>query len=384
MRHSIDIDNGEYDFIAPSSGEASDQEQDVALEFLSNWLGLSNTQKKALTALKGEIEIISDLVETSVDEISSKFQRLASNANSQAARMSELMNTCNLIEHQGKTYELGEVIHTIDEHLGTIITRIIDTSKKGVSVVYALDDVTKDVQKVEDRISQIERINKQTNLLALNARIEAARAGDAGRGFAVVAHEVQALSKSVNDLANSMRLEVAAVTNGIREGKAKIEEVANVDMSDNLLMKDQIADLMEAVVGQNRSFNQAMKESETLTKAVEADVGGMVTNLQFQDRTKQRLENVVDTFGAMSSAMTELQDQVKSRYGKDVDDGASDEKWIQHVVDQMTLGEMRQRFVSSMLLDSKKSSEEFNANKQNDFVDSGGEIEMFDDNVELF
>ena len=63
------------------------------------------------------------------------------------------------------------------------------------------EDSMQNVQKLEERMKQVEHIvsvvseiASQTNLLALNASIEAARAGEHGRGFAVVAEEVRKLA----------------------------------------------------------------------------------------------------------------------------------------------------------------------------------------------
>ncbi|MBL4666809.1 MAG: hypothetical protein JKY04_05480, partial [Sneathiella sp.] len=160
---------------------------DLPYQFLNKWLSLSETQQKAMTIVMSEIDLVSELVETNISDIPQKFQELAKHSQTQSDQVSTLADAAQNIQYQGKSIDLTEVISTIDQHLSSMIAKIIETSKHGVEVVYALDDVTKDVVKVEALIGQIESINKRTNMLALNARIEAARAGSAGQGFAVVA-----------------------------------------------------------------------------------------------------------------------------------------------------------------------------------------------------
>jgi len=62
-------------------------------------------------------------------------------------------------------------------------------------MVYALDELKANVQRVEKCMEQLDSVNNTTNMLALNARIEAERAGAAGSAFRVVANEVASCPK---------------------------------------------------------------------------------------------------------------------------------------------------------------------------------------------
>ncbi|RZS56949.1 methyl-accepting chemotaxis protein [Sphaerotilus mobilis] len=56
----------------------------------------------------------------------------------------------------------------------------------------------------EQKIAQIQKINRSTSYLALNALIEASRAGAAGDGFGVVAREVKQVSTQINELSREL------------------------------------------------------------------------------------------------------------------------------------------------------------------------------------
>jgi len=364
-----------------------------AHEFLARWISLSETQRKALGIVMDEIGLVSDLVETNITDISSRFQELALNTQKQSASIGDMIEGAQNIEYDGNVFDMTGVIKTVDQHLTTMISKIIDTSKHGVSVVYALDDVTADVQKVERLIGDIEGINKQTNLLALNARIEAARAGDAGKGFAVVAHEVQDLAKTVNSLAETMREEISNVANGVRHGHSQIKEIANIDLSENILVKDTISELMDCVVRQNAQFTDALKSSESISQEISRDIFSVITKLQFQDRAKQRLENLTGTLSVMEKSLEAYEENTTRTFQGNLPPSIEQENWFRSVIQDLTLGEMRDRFLNAVFGDeaphsaseADKNSESKEENTQNtNSLPNVPTDEFDDDDIELF
>ncbi|MBL4907125.1 MAG: hypothetical protein JKX94_06705 [Sneathiella sp.] len=319
-----------------------------ALEFLGNWLSLSETQRKAVDIVVTEIGLVSDLVEGNITDISQTFRELATHTSDQSERVHELAEASKNVTFRGKQVDLSSIIDTVDKHISTMISKLVETSKHGLEVVYALDDVTKDVDKVEELITGIERINKQTNLLALNARIEAARAGDAGKGFAVVAHEVRDLAKSVNSLATTMREEICNVTEGVRKGNIQIKAVANIDLSANLEVKNTIQELMDCIVAQNQLYTDALTSSVEASKDISKDIAGVITKLQFQDRAKQRLENLTGTLDVMKEGMGAFEKQTQLAFPGIKPNTEQQEEWFRSVIDDLTLGEMKGRFLEAI------------------------------------
>ncbi|MBO6824588.1 MAG: hypothetical protein JJ879_00190 [Sneathiella sp.] len=365
-----------------------------AHEFLARWISLSETQRKALGIVMDEIGLVSDLVETNITDISARFQELALNTQKQSGSIGEMIAGAQNIEYNGNVFDMAGVIQTVDQHLTTMISKIVDTSKHGVEVVYALDDVTTDVGKVERLIGDIEGINKQTNLLALNARIEAARAGEAGKGFAVVAHEVQDLAKTVNSLAETMREEISNVADGVRHGHSQIKQIANIDLSENILVKDTISELMDCVVRQNAQFTDALKSSENISKEISRDIFSVITKLQFQDRAKQRLENLTGTLSVMEKSLEAYEENTTRTFLGNLPPSVEQETWFRSVIQDLTLGEMRDRFLSAVFGEeapqeaSENHSDSSNENKENilkdkDLLDAPSE-EFDDDDIELF
>lgn len=69
----------------------------------------------------------------------------------------------------------------------------------------SIQSIVKDLaDAVENAVHEIHEVNANAKVLALNARIEAARAGQHGAAFGVVASEMQSLSQTITEVANSM------------------------------------------------------------------------------------------------------------------------------------------------------------------------------------
>ncbi len=337
--------------LAEGAGTLEGREEILA-QALTRWLELHHVLGRGFSTLDREIQIVAKLVETSTDDLSALFHQLVENAQAQSQGMGEIVSAASLVQLDGETMTLQEVIGFLEEVFADGIMNVLQLSQTAMTLVYALDDVVIDVKEVVVQIEAIEKINKQTNLLALNAKIEATRAGEAGRGFGVVADEVRQLSKDINELAATLRTRVDAVHQGINDGHVQLQSIASLDMSGNLKAKDRIENMMRALVAQNEHFQAKLVESAGLSEKLQQDMSSVIMRFQFQDKTQQQLDGVRMTMSVLRDVGDDLAFETCADTSLPPIEDDSDvmESWVDTVIKKCSLGEMRERFVQGMLL----------------------------------
>ncbi|XEY18719.1 methyl-accepting chemotaxis protein [Azospirillum sp. HJ39] len=359
------------------NGDGPDAKVSVTTDLLSTWLGFADVQRRTLDLVQSELTRTSDHVETSTLDLSNRFRELAEKALEQSERVAQIVAMAGTVDIDGERIPLDTLVVGMQDMITDMVTNIVNLSRHAMSMVYLLDDVQKDVGELEKSIGDIDGINRQTNFLALNATIEASRAGEAGRTFAVVAQEVRHLSRSTGELAERMRSKVTAVVKGVRNGHDILRQIANTDMSPQMLAKERVDKTMDSLVAQTTHFQSVLETAANVSSDMSSTIAHVITGMQFQDLTKQRIEAINDSLAIMNAGLGELETRIRAQVPAGV--GAREpQEWMNQLLDRFTLSEMRERFVRKLLLEGTALDEngvlDLDAGKGNS---SSGDIELF-------
>jgi methyl-accepting chemotaxis protein len=347
QREAMQVPTTEASSPPPTHIEAVPPPSHTAL--LQRWMSLAAMQQRVIEALAGEIARTSGFVETEADALSTRFRRLAISAEQQTERVDSLTRLATGVEVEGDSVPIHAITELLEKTLSDVVSKILMLSKDSMTMVYALDELNANVQRVERCMEQLNAINGTTNMLALNARIEAERAGEAGAAFRVVANEVRELSKATQALSASMNHELRSVAEGIANGHVTLKRVATIDLSDNVLAKEQLERFLGALLHRGSALETIVANAVREAGVISADVDAMVTGIQFQDRTKQRLEHVVDTLRVIGQAIEEVKHSTTTAVPELVESSIPDTSWVRHLLEGYTMSEMRERFVAELL-----------------------------------
>lgn len=189
---------------------------------------------------------------------------------------------------------------------------------------HRMEETQRDQERVGEAVRQakslislvdlIKHIAGQTNLLALNAAIEAARAGDAGRGFAVVADEVRKLSGETEAAVKDINDGIVAMAETIeRQFKEKLSRL------DSERERKSLEKFAQQLAALGESYAQLCVHEQTIFAGI-TDSGSRLSTMfmqamaevQFQDVTRQQIEQVVTALQRIDQHAGQLADTLES------------------------------------------------------------------------
>jgi len=196
--------------------------------------------------------------------------------------------------------------------LSFFVDQVVGISKDSMEMVFSIDDLARQMDKVVSLLGDVQTIADQTNLLALNAAIEAARAGEAGRGFAVVADEVRKLSRDSNQFSEEIRGVVNEAMKNIRSAQDTIGNIASKDMNFAIRSKEHVDEMFDDMSSINQFISDRLKNVSSISDNISEHVATAIRSLQFEDILRQLVDHIqqrmhgIDKLGQqMKTSITE-------------------------------------------------------------------------------
>jgi len=245
-----------------------------------------------LPALEAQIRETVQEVETSVVQVCSGFEGMATRARESVNAASHLVGS-----GQGSSIEtlLASARHTLDElgqqaERGHQISGQVIERMKGMEVSAAV---------IVRALAEIDRIAFGSKLVALNAKVEAAHFGEQGAAFGVVADEISSHARQSEEITERLVGEMQRLRTTVAETSSDLEEMTRKSVG---TLEASRSELEHALVELTRTHTEM---ESTLTSSVRQgheladEISRSIVALQFQDRVAQRLGHVADELGEM-------------------------------------------------------------------------------------
>ncbi len=263
-------------------------------------LAVSRDCVDIIPVLVGQLKEVVEQTESAALEIGRRFQDIADKANSQADIAAA---TIRSRDGEGSGMSIEQILDLAGRSLEEMSERVVRASGSTLKAVEEMDDVAENVRVISQILEDIEYIADQTNLLALNAAIEAARAGEHGRGFAVVADEVRKLSHKSNTSSAGIKEVIKKINKRIEDASRSIREMATRDVEESEKARDEVNRMLEDIVRAHDGLKSSIDLLAESSRDIASDISSIVTSLQFQDITRQRIEHVIEPLEEIRAEM---------------------------------------------------------------------------------
>jgi methyl-accepting chemotaxis protein len=337
---------------------------------------------RSIETIRVELPKTVALIENSALEISEKFKALANAASSQAEVVERFINLSTSLEYDGQKLSLNEAFSIISDTITHLIEKVLLVAKMAVAMVHSLDDAMAAVSEIERYIVHVQKITKQTNLLSLNASIEASRAGEAGKGFAVIADELKSLSKGIEELAYGMKSKISGIATSVKSSHEMLEEIATIDMSDNITVKESINSFMVSVINQNDKLAHVLHAALKNSREAADSIYSLIVGMQFQDRSAQQINNCLNVLKVISQNLKQRKDLLNT----DPNPIQVDKEQAKEMLKAFNIGDLKAAFANNLIANANiEFAEQIGYSKlsSDDKADSADSSSLAED-IELF
>ncbi len=291
------------------------------------------------------LQDITNILAENMEILSNSFSDLASNSTEQGRYIQDIIDVASGLQLEDEKISLDEFHRLFNATLSDVISKILQVSQMAMEMTYSMDDAMKMLASISSNMSDIQKITKQTNMLALNALIEAEKAGESGKGFAIVAQEVKTISKDISQVSVSIKQRIETIDQTMKTGYEKLRDLATTDMSANILAKEKLEKLTDALFQQNEDFKEVLGESAAKSHKIASNISKLTISLQFQDRVAQYIQNIS---GLLDKLQHKYDDTIADYEITEGDINDTDIALIRDMLEGILLSELRDIFTNSL------------------------------------
>ena len=282
---------------------------------LERWDVASQVNREKLETVSNSVEEVIKMTEDAVTDISASFRVIVSKANEQTEAAT------SLLKGEGGTgvLSLPEFIKAYDTQLVNVTSHMTRFSEAADEIAALQKRVQEHAAVMEGTIDGLRNMASQIARIALDSSVKMTSGSLKPQDFVEMTDRIRAISSEAHELTRKTRSGLDAISDDVRQGNKRTSQVADAAKRAVELASTEISTLNSATIEQTRQIEIALQRINALSVDIQKDINKIVIAMQFQDLTRQKLEQLhKPTLAASAEALSLLSHETRALLQRDL------------------------------------------------------------------
>lgn len=262
------------------------------------------------------IKDTSDVLNNSIQDLSSSSQEIATTSNEQAAAVKEIVSTMEdsdalaksvankIVEVTKVSTDTSEIVNEGFQVIKNSLSKMDEIKNANTETISGIKQLGEQIESIWDIVNIINNIADQTKIIAFNAELEASAAGEAGKNFQIVATEIRRLADNTVSSTNEIKNKINEIQHSSdrliitsENGTEKIKQGS--ELTDNL--RNRFDDIL-------RSSDVSKRSSEEISTSIKQQVSAFEQILLTLKQISQGIENFTISTKSLTDSAQDLKE----------------------------------------------------------------------------
>ncbi len=274
-----------------------------------------------LSGLGGELKSLSSQTESDFLSIGAALQDFHVRGGEISKTASSVVDLMSGEEIVGAIDGLGQMLEQMNDYLTRLETETARGAKK-------LQQVLNTLEEVFESLAGFKKVIKQLSFLGIATKIESARLGQEASGFEALAGNVDQLATGIETKSANIRERLRALKVLARQTFSKVTGLQSKQRDQARIILDDVQLTLEKLSEKRRLSATTADNISIKSKELLQNIGEVVVAIQFQDITRQQMEQVQGT-------LDDLYKRLKLESNAAKDDSVTDPSILRELVEEV-------------------------------------------------
>ncbi len=189
----------------------------------------------------------------------------------------------------------GEETGAVVAELRSIVDRVKGLEGESQEGLATLTSTLDGFESIRNQLSLFEKVTLNLHMLCNSLRIESARVRESDSGLSTLVEDIERLAASIKRQSNDLLGRADGTSSQIRENLAAIFAFKNVQQGHATHILRDTGESLTSLTERHERSSAGMRCLSERWERISKSIGEVVSSIQFQDITRQRIEHVIET-----------------------------------------------------------------------------------------